>query len=109
MGGGEPADGRREGPMALPGRGELRTRRGAEVTVGAEGSGAGPGGAGRGRARGGSVPAGVALSAPEAAEGPSGLWCSEEPALLPPGPSEGRGARFPEAGVFASAPLSRRR
>lgn len=37
MGGGEPADERREGPMALPGRGEIRTRRGAEVTAGAEG------------------------------------------------------------------------
>jgi len=37
MGGGEPADERREGPMALPGRGEVRTRRGAEVAVGAEG------------------------------------------------------------------------
>lgn len=99
MGGGEQADERREGPMALPGRGELRTRRGAEVTVGAcgaavrSGAGAGPR---PGRAERGGGGALGAVLAPGGARAPPR-----------PGPSRGRGAGCPEAGVGARAPPSR--
>lgn len=68
--------------MALPGRGELRTRRGAGSLCALRG--AGPRREQRDeRDAAGPVPAPCPL--PRAAEGPAGLWCSEEPALLPPG------------------------
>lgn len=111
MGDGEQDDGRPERPMALPGRGEIRTRRGAEVTVGAEGRR-------RELGRGGvPVPVGVSVPVgwrglarafacpPRRQRGPEG--CAGSRASQ--GPSEGRGARFPEVDIFAPAPLSRGR
>lgn len=68
--------------MALPGRGEMRTRRGAEVTVGVRGSGGKRSGSwGEGRAggsaaafRGGPVPAVVALPGPSGRPPPGRRW-----------------------------------
>lgn len=85
MGGGEPADERREGPMALPGRGEMRTRRGAEVTVGAEGR----------RRR-------EAERAPGRAEGSGSLCPSAGSALPGPSGRPPRGQRWGPQGCAGS-------